>query len=342
MRSNSTGIRRRLALRGMAVIAGALGIAGGAGPLQAMPRLVVEEPLHDFGRVTNAVQLCHDFVLRNAGDSPLHIRKLVSGCESCLTLQVDELKVSPGERTLLHCCLDARQLSGGVVRVAQVQSDDPAAASSGLELRATLVPLYSLVPADIVLEGAPETVNGVVDIRPLFALREPLSRVDSDNTNIVAAVREVRPGAYQVVVQALETLPRGQGSFTLTVSSSLPGDPPCRISGRINYPREVEVIPSRLVFAAQDQAQTRIIWVRQHAREPVALLDAVPSSGEFHCEIVPDPSSFDYRIDVEAARLESLAGQDRVLTLKARNAYGEEFKLSTVVMSVCATVREMP
>lgn len=342
MRSNSTGGRRGLASRGLAFVAGVLGVAGVAGPLQAMPRLVVEQPLHDFGCVTNVAQLRHDFVLRNTGDSPLQIRKLVSGCESCLTLQAGGDTVAPGGSTLLHCVLDTRQLSGEVVRVAQVQSNDPAGAAGELELRANVVSLFALSPVEIVLEGTPGTVSGRVDIRPLVPLGEPLSRVDSDNTNVVAAVSEVRPGCYQVVVQALETLPRGQHAFNLTVRSAATRDPCCRIAGRINYPREVELIPSRLVFEAGEQPQARIIWVRQHTGDPVALLDAVPSSGEFRCEIVPDPASSDYRINVEAANLLSLAGQSRVLTLKARTAAGDEIVLSEVDMSVCAAGQERP
>lgn len=329
-------------LRRLAFTAWALGVAGVVRPAQAMPRLVVEHPLHDFGCVTNVAELRHDFVLRNDGDSPLQIRKLASGCESCLTLQADEVKVAPGGRTLVHCTLDARQLNGEVVRVAQVQSNDPSNGSGGLELHASVVSLYALLPGELMLEGAPKTVNGIVDVRPLVRLREPLSRVDSDNTNIVAAVTEIRPGYYQVVVQALETLQRGEWRFNLTVSSAAASDPPCRIAGRINYPRAVEVIPSQLVFEAQDQFQARIVWVRQHASDPVNLLDAVPSSGEFRCEIVPDPASFDYRVDVEATGLGALAGQSRLLTLKARSASGEEIMLTPVVMSVCAPGQEMP
>jgi hypothetical protein len=342
MRSNSTVNRRGTALWKVAFVAGGLILAGGALPLQALPRLVVQQPVFDFGGVTNVTQLRHDFVLRNTGDSPLIIRKLVSGCESCLSLQVEASTVDPGGQTLVRCALDARLLKGAVIRFAQVQSNDAAGGPAELELRATLVQLYESSPPEILLEGSPESINGIVEIRPLTRLREPLSRVESDNTNVVAGVSEIRPGSYQMVVQALETLPRGQWAFNLTVRSAATNDPPCRITGRINFPRDIELIPSQLVFEAREQPQRRILWVRQHAGNPVTLLDVVPSSREFQCEIVPDASSFDYRIHVEAGDLSSLAGQNRVLTLKARNSSQEEIPLLPVVMSICSPAQEAP
>ncbi|MEI8350803.1 MAG: DUF1573 domain-containing protein [bacterium] len=342
MRSNSTVNRRGTALWKVAFVAGGLILTGGALPLQAMPRLVVQQPVFEFGCVTNVTQLRHAFVLRNTGDSPLQIRKLVSGCESCLILQADASTIAPGGQALVHCALDARLLDGEVVRFAQVQSNDVAGGPAELELRATLVRLYEWFPPEISLEGSPESVNGSVTIRPLIRLREPLSRVESDNTNVIAGVSEIRPGSYQVVVQALETLPRGQWAFNLTVRSAATNDPPCRIAGRINFPRDVELIPSQLVFEAREQPQSRILWVRQQAGLPVTLLDVVPSSREFQCEIVPETASFDYRIHVEAGNLALLAGQTRVLTLKARNSSQEEIQLPPVVMSICTPAQEVP
>ena len=45
----------------------------------AVPVIVVEEPIHDFGRVSQGEAVIHDFRVLNKGTAPLEIKKVKPG-----------------------------------------------------------------------------------------------------------------------------------------------------------------------------------------------------------------------------------------------------------------------
>jgi len=103
------------------------------------------------------------------------------------------------------------------------------------------------------------------------------------------------------VVAGKETL-----TLTLAADVAVAYQPPAR-----------EVLPSELVFEAKAEPQTRIVWLRQHGAQPVALLDVIAPSENFRCEVDPDPSTPSYRVYVTAHDLP--AGQGGELVLKMAN-----------------------
>ena len=282
----------------------------------AAPGLFIENPSWNFGAVTNGGHVQHDFVLRNTGDARLVIKRIMTSCDSCVKVYLDESMIAPGASTIAHCVLDTRQLSGDIIRQVTFESDVPLSAGAKAELLATLVPVYVVSPLELSVGGAVEQQQSAVEIVSLVKLSEPLSLVDCDNTNLFAAVVEVTRGRYQVMVKADKSLPRGHSVFRVTVRSQDERDPPCHIVGRIDFPEDYEVIPARLTFEAKDDHQTRTLWLRQQGDKGFSLLDAVPSSAEFHCEIDPDPTSANYRIYVEARNLVAGKGQVRHIMLK--------------------------
>ena len=297
----------------------ALILAGALCPsLVAAPRLLVEAPTWEFGCVTNATQLTHDFVIFNKGDTRLEIKRVVSSCDACLEVVMNEPVVAPNGSTVAHCRLDTRRLSGAVARIISIESNDPESVLSLIELRATVVPAYVVSPLELTLGGAADQRHNFVEVLPVKKLNAALSEVVCDNTNVVAGVVESPPGQYHVMARALASLPRGRSAFQVVVRSADSNDPPCRITGRLDYPEDYEVIPSGLVFEAKDEPQTRILWLRQHAAA-FSLRDAVPSSGALHCEIDPDPATLDYRIYVEARHLAAMKGQPLKITLKGES-----------------------
>ncbi len=312
-------------MRRISIPVWALVIAGTfPAPVSAAPRLVVDQPNWNFGSVTNATRLDHDFVLRNAGDAGLEIKAVTLSCDSCMTVVLDETTIPPGGRTVAHCSLDTRLLSGEVFRFITIHSNDPLPTDWIVEVHASIVPVYALTPPEFSVGGAAGHRRSEVDVRPLLALKEPLSEVECDNTNMAAEVVEVRAGQYRVAVQALDSLPRGRSLFTVIVRSLNTNDPPCKIVGRIEYPRDYEVIPSRLMFEAKQEPQSRIIWLRQVGEPTLVLRDAVSSSGEFQCVIEPDPMSADYRIYVEAGSLVAAKGRVRKITLRGVTPQNQE------------------
>ena len=59
-------------------LAAVAAVPGGAEKISA-PRMILEETSFDFQKVKEGEALEHDFVVRNEGDQPLEIEKVVPG-----------------------------------------------------------------------------------------------------------------------------------------------------------------------------------------------------------------------------------------------------------------------
>ena len=103
MKANGKSLTRLLVITGVLVWLVMSGLKA-----SAVPHIEIDQPRWDFGVVSNLTELRHDFVIRNSGDAPLLITKVVSSCSVCLRAAVDKTQIAPGEKTLLHGCLDLR------------------------------------------------------------------------------------------------------------------------------------------------------------------------------------------------------------------------------------------
>jgi hypothetical protein len=299
----------------------------------AAPHIEVEQALWNFGPVTNLTELTHDFVIRNSGDAPLEIRRVLSSCNACLRAGVEKTKIPPGGTALLFSRLDLRRLSGGISRSILVDCNDPANPSVLLELNGWVVPAYQMVPADLSLDLSQGQPAGTMEIIPLLKLHADLSQVLCDDTNLEATISPKPTGGFLLAVQAKENLPRGHTVAQVIIRSADSNDLPCRVTVFIHHPPDLEVIPARLSFQPQAEPQMRILWLKQHGAAPLTLLDAVSPSDKFHCEIDPDPAGFNYRIYVTAMQLEPAAGRINALILKlADSRTGKEQSVTVPIL----------
>lgn len=292
--------------------------------IPAAPQIVVEQPVYDFGSITNGSQVLHDFVIRNAGDVELEISRVVSGCDTCLRASLEKKKIPPSGASVLHARLDLRSLGGSVSRTVSIYCNDPQNAVLELGLTGIVVPVYQVIPAKIGLDMSQGQQTATVEILPLFKLHAGLSHVVCDDTNIVAKLSPEGANRFVLTVQALESFPRGLAVINLTIRSADSNDPPCHITGFIRNPPDLELIPTQLRFQPQADPQMRILWLKQHGVSPSILLDVIPPSDKFKCEIDPDPAGYNYRIYITAWGQEAAASQTNTLMLKMRDQNQKE------------------
>ena len=220
----------------------------------------------------------------------------------------------------MHSRLDLRQLSGDITRTILVDCNDPQSPSSVIELTGVVVPAYQVVPAEISLDLSQGQRTSMVEILPLVKLRANLSQAVCDDTNLVVTVSPKSSAGFVLIVQAQKTFPRGDAAVNVTVRSADTNDLPCHLTAWIHNPPDLELVPLQLTFQPQAEPQMRILWLKQHGASRLNLLDAIPSSDKYHCEIDPDPDGLDYRIYVTAWQQQSFAGMTNVLTLKMANS----------------------
>lgn len=126
--------------------AGILGFAAGQ-MASATPRIVCDEPTHDFGEAVSSSLVEHDYVVRNAGDTSLEILSVRASC-GCTAVNASQNLVRPGETATIHARLDLSGRSGLQMKTITVTCNDPQNPSFQLVLRGTAVrPLTANPPA---------------------------------------------------------------------------------------------------------------------------------------------------------------------------------------------------
>jgi hypothetical protein len=301
--------------------------------ISAAPQIAVDQPIYDFGSITNGSQVLHDFAIRNAGDAELEINRVVSSCDSCLRASLEKTKIPPGGESVLHARLDLRLLNGTVSRALSVYCNDPNNDLLVVGLTGVVVPFYQVTPAEIDLDLSQGQQTAAAEVVPLLNLHAPLSQVFCDNTNIVAGLSKEASNQFMLTLAVAKSLPRGDAAISLTIRSADSNDPPCLVTGFIRNPLDLELIPPQLKLQPQDEPHMRILWIKQHGPSPLILLDVLSPSDTFACEIVPDPSGFNYRVNVTAWQQQKISGRTNWLTLKMQDQQLRE-KLVAVPVSV--------
>jgi hypothetical protein len=300
------------------------------------PHIKIDKLSWDFGTVTNGFLLEHDFCISNSGDAPLIVNRLISSCDLCLHPSIESTNIPPGEGTMVHALLDLRLLDGQVTRTVLVYCNDPQNPVSALDLNGDVISIYQIVPEQPILDLTQTNVV-TTEISPSFPLHKPLSRAYCSNTNIEGHVSTAEDGGYILTIQARDSLPKQSFIVAMTVSSDDTNDPVCTLAVSVHSPPDLEFIPSQLVFQAQAEEQTQVLWLRQHGTSPLTLLDAVLPPDKFQCEIDPDQDGYDYAIYITAVNLQSGGSQTNTLVLKMRDASNHE-KDTTVPISVVPAV----
>jgi len=90
-----------------------------------LPRAIVENSRHDFGRVTAGASLEARFTVQNAGTRRLILRQLNGSCD-CL-IAVPEILIEPGSRHIVTARIDTARLEGPFQLDLSYRSNDASA-----------------------------------------------------------------------------------------------------------------------------------------------------------------------------------------------------------------------
>ena len=110
-----------------------------AGAEHAWPKLLVEEPLFDFGERESGEKVDHTFILRNVGTAPLKIMKVMP-IDGQTLARAMAMEIAPGDQAELSVTFDLAHKTGRKIRQVLVQSNDPTQPVLRLAVIGTVVP----------------------------------------------------------------------------------------------------------------------------------------------------------------------------------------------------------
>lgn len=186
------------------------------------PRLSIDAPSHDFGKVRQGTTLRHLFKLANTGGSSLDISDIESSC-GCTTVGDWPKTIKPGDSALLPIELDTAQFLGPVTKAITVISNDPAQ-ETVLELKADIwTPITVSNPTLIIPSGSDPAAAATrtVTIRNETDTPLMLGAPESDSPRFKATLRELEHGrSFEVAVSTVPPLAEGTHTGTIKLSSS--------------------------------------------------------------------------------------------------------------------------
>ena len=95
-----------------------------ADELAQAPKLKIENPIHNFGKIAYGASVSHDFVITNTGQKDLNIRMARTSC-GCTTPELQKNNLKPGESTLIKVTLNTEGKNGNQNEIVLVFSNDP-------------------------------------------------------------------------------------------------------------------------------------------------------------------------------------------------------------------------
>jgi len=114
------------------------------GPL---PKIVIDEPVHDFGEQWMGPKLQHTFVVKNEGEVPLEILRVKPACGCTVAGDYPKL-VEPGKSGNFPFSLDSTKLRGKYEKAITIKTNDPITPSMRVKLRGTCNRYVDVVPTN--------------------------------------------------------------------------------------------------------------------------------------------------------------------------------------------------
>ncbi|MFM8735219.1 MAG: DUF1573 domain-containing protein [Pirellulales bacterium] len=211
----------------------------GGGPA---PAAETPETRHAFGTIGTGSTGSHEFVVRNAGDAPLTLRRGATSC-TCTVSDFDEAEggspdgvkvVPPGDTTRIRVQWKGKGPGGPFRQQATIVSDDPRRPELVFVVEGVVVPTWKTVPEAIALPSVSSSAGGqaVVDV---FTYGAEPPRVGDPSVDDSQAAHLCSFAAAPLSAEAIAAEPGATGGFRLTVSLQA-GLPVGLLKGTVKVP----------------------------------------------------------------------------------------------------------
>jgi hypothetical protein len=179
--------------------------------LQAAPKLVCAQPVHEFGNVEGSAPVIHTFSVRNEGDSDLVIKKIHAPC-GCTTFRLENKTLAPGATLEIPVTLSLAGRKGPQQKSLYLETNDPALPTLQLTMRGNVGSGLEINPPMLVLRQNPKTgeVAGEVRVSNPSGSLECLEAKAIDSKAVVTTTPLPDGKGFILRAKAVDELPPGQ------------------------------------------------------------------------------------------------------------------------------------
>lgn len=241
------------------------------------PRMQVDKPVFDFGRVEQGDTVTHAFRFTNQGNRDLRVRSVKTSC-GCTAAVIAADTIPPGMEGSIQATFDTKRFAGQKAKDIRVHTNDPLSPVTTLTLRGEITTEVQVQPAQLYLgrlqRGSPvtRTVNVLYDQNKTFEITHitnshPAISVRAEDTRV-----EGKKGkALQVSVS--KAAPRGPLNDTITVTTTSTKKPTISIPVVGSIEGDVIALPSQVSFGVvrQGVGEMRTVRIKNRSAQPLGI-----------------------------------------------------------------------
>jgi hypothetical protein len=243
---------RILGTAALLVIAAVLLLNTRAQCLAAAPpesKLVCDEPEYDFGERDNLTKVEHAFLLRNAGDDPLTISRVLTTC-GCTAAKLEDKTLAPGETVPLNVEVTLEGRKGPFEKRIYVMTEGQAAKTK-LTIKGKSIERVRIEPENVGLVNTPtdRAISRDITLTSLVAeAKFNIKQVAVDSKYLEAGFESSEDGMKHVIhVKTKPPLPKGHHPATIRVFTNHEDYPRIDIRAGLQVVGKVRIMPEEIV-----------------------------------------------------------------------------------------------
>ena len=277
-----------------------------AAPPGPQPKILVENPLYDFGTATEASMVNHTFKLKNIGKGRLNISRVKTSC-GCTAASPTKNTLAPGEEAEISVGFDTHFQKGHQVRTITAFTNDPDTPEAVMTMQGMVKQQVSATPSEVsfgkVKQGTEVTKEVIVS--DLTMRKDPFTVSNVTNSNPGIKVEQAKrpdgkPGAL-LKITLTKAMPAGSFDDTVKITTS-------RIPLQVDVFGEVTgdltVAPAQVSFGIVPHGQeaVRMVKLTNEGGKPVKVLGITSTAVPVSASAEPIDGSKDYKITVQLRR----------------------------------------
>jgi Protein of unknown function (DUF1573)/Flagellar-associated PapD-like len=277
----------------------------GAPPAGAQPKILIENPVYDFGTAPEGTPVRHTFKIKNVGKGELVIGSVRTTC-GCTAAAPTRHRLGPGEEAAIAVKLDTRFEKGHQARTITAYTNDPEHPEASMTIEGTVKQLAAATPAQVAfgkIRQGTEVTKQVL-ISDLSGRKGFTVGAVSNSNSAIKVTKKKRPdgkaGAL-LEVSLLKSMPVGQFDDTIKVATSRV---PIQIDVFGIVTGDLSVNPAQISFGIvpRGSGAVRIIRLTNQSARAVKVLGVTSDNVAVSASAQPLTAGKEYKVTVELHR----------------------------------------
>jgi len=273
-------------------------MAAASSPSGGKPKIQIDEPKHDFGKVWLDDKLEHNFTIRNTGSADLHILKVSPLCW-CVTVSEYPKVIPPGGSGRLTARLDVRQRKGNVTTGLEVVTDEPSSKPATILLTAYVRHYVDVEPISVYFEKLKPQASAERTVVLTNNTDKPIKLTVKQPTHgspvFTWEMKEMTPGKkYELRVKASPPYASKYTRQVLEIETGVPDIATLKLTCTAACPERLDVEPDPLWVPLNPQVTRRQVRFLVNDDKPVKVLQATVSDPAVKVTVSPTKQGEEY------------------------------------------------